>query len=294
MSRHSKNNTAHSIFTQGEKQMLQSDKWGTNRQRIGKESFKTFSSCSICLKPVHIGTCCSRGHLFCKECILSHIIQQKSDYRSQLKAYTQQLHSEEQKLNKASQEKLAKGLETLEKQEKSSLGQEEFEKFDEERRYKYMNEEKSIQLKAKDFLQSKNKPELSRAEMLQKNYWIPDTTPDETKPVLSKPSKAVLCPEGKHKVRVKDLVEIKSTLAQGNMNRFLCEGCKEDIELRKSCLVRCGHFLCELCLEMAQETCLCCMQGFRKKEVIRMQASGTMFSAHNKVEAQVKNPAFHC
>ena len=272
--------------------MLQSDKWGTNRQRIGKESFKSFSSCSICLNPVQSGTSCGQGHLFCKECILSHILQQKSDYKAQLKAYTQQLHSEEQKLNQKQQEKIEKELKTLEKQEKSSLGQEEFEKFDEERKYKYMDEEKRIQLKAKHFLQSKNKPILSKSEMLQKNYWIPDTTPDETKPVLNKPKKVVMCPDGKHKLRAKELVVVKSALGLGN--KFLCEGCKEDIEFRKSFLIRCGHFLCELCMEIAQETCLCCMQGFRKKEVVRMQASGTMFSAHNKVEAKVKNPAFHC
>src|SRR5574343_349090 len=169
MSRHSKNNTAHSIFTQGEKQMLQSDKWGTNRQRMGKESFKAFSSCGICLKPVESGTSCSQGHIFCKECILTHIIQQKSLYKSQLIAYKNQIDAETKKSTQKSQLLEAKSLKTLEKLENSSLGQEEFEKFDEERKYKFMNDEKRIQQKARDLLQSKNKQVLTKSEMIEKN-----------------------------------------------------------------------------------------------------------------------------
>ena len=50
MSRHSKNNTAHSIFTQGEKQMLKD--WGTVTQRLGGDSIRPFDACNLCLQSV--------------------------------------------------------------------------------------------------------------------------------------------------------------------------------------------------------------------------------------------------
>ena len=46
MSRHSKNNTAHSCFTHGEKQMLKV-LYGTVTARIGQDSQRLFSQCHL-------------------------------------------------------------------------------------------------------------------------------------------------------------------------------------------------------------------------------------------------------
>lgn len=49
MSRHAKNNTASAVFTYYERSRL---KYGTQKQRLGKDSLKHFDSCGLCLQPV--------------------------------------------------------------------------------------------------------------------------------------------------------------------------------------------------------------------------------------------------
>ena len=47
MTRHSKNNTARGYFTYAEKQMLE---YGTQRQRVGRDSLRRFDACHLCLQ----------------------------------------------------------------------------------------------------------------------------------------------------------------------------------------------------------------------------------------------------
>ena len=95
MSRHSKNCTAHSIFTYNEKLKLMRDSgttgFGTNKARIGKDSQKRFDQCDLCLNRVSEGSgpksdaavVCKQGHLFCRECIVENLIKQKKDKERQ-------------------------------------------------------------------------------------------------------------------------------------------------------------------------------------------------------------------
>ena len=48
MSRHSKNCTAHSVFTYNEKKKLK--EYGTITDRLGMDSFRPFNFCHLCLK----------------------------------------------------------------------------------------------------------------------------------------------------------------------------------------------------------------------------------------------------
>jgi nitric oxide synthase-interacting protein len=88
MSRHSKNNTASSVFTYAERAKLD---YGTQKQRLGSDSLRKFDACFLCLTvardPVcwylHIyPTLSSKGHLACKECFLSNILAQKKEILS--------------------------------------------------------------------------------------------------------------------------------------------------------------------------------------------------------------------
>ncbi|KAF8409390.1 hypothetical protein HHK36_005465 [Tetracentron sinense] len=74
--RHSKNNNDLAFFTYDEKRKLG---YGTQKERLGRDSIKPFDACSLCLKPFIDPLCCQKGHVFCKECILECLLAQKKD-----------------------------------------------------------------------------------------------------------------------------------------------------------------------------------------------------------------------
>lgn len=76
MPRHSKNNTALGFFTNAERDMLT---YGTQQQRVGRDSMKNFDACFLCLQTARDPMCCSMGHLACKECIFENILMQKKE-----------------------------------------------------------------------------------------------------------------------------------------------------------------------------------------------------------------------
>ncbi|KAF9609273.1 hypothetical protein IFM89_014467 [Coptis chinensis] len=74
--RHSKNNNDLAYFTYDEKKKLG---YGTQKERLGRDSIKPFDACCLCLKPLIDPLCCQKGHVFCKECILECLLSQKKD-----------------------------------------------------------------------------------------------------------------------------------------------------------------------------------------------------------------------
>lgn len=79
--RHSKNNNDLAFFTYDEKRKLG---YGTQKERLGKDSIKPFDACCLCLKPYIDPLCCQKGHVFCKECILECLLSQKKDIQRYL------------------------------------------------------------------------------------------------------------------------------------------------------------------------------------------------------------------
>ncbi|KAJ7104309.1 hypothetical protein B0H15DRAFT_809424 [Mycena belliarum] len=82
MTKHSKNNTASSIFSYAEYRKA-STEYGTKRQRLGNESMRRFDACSLCLQTAREPVCCKDGHLFCKECAVNDLLSQKKDLKRQ-------------------------------------------------------------------------------------------------------------------------------------------------------------------------------------------------------------------
>lgn len=80
MTKHSKNNTASSIFSYAEYKRLD---YGTKRQRLGNESMRVFDACSLCLNRAREPLACNEGHLFCKECVYTDLLTQKKDMKRQ-------------------------------------------------------------------------------------------------------------------------------------------------------------------------------------------------------------------
>ncbi|KAJ7494565.1 hypothetical protein B0H11DRAFT_2002392 [Mycena galericulata] len=82
MTKHSKNNTASSIFSYAEYRKA-STEYGTKRQRLGNESMRRFDACSLCLQTAREPVSCKDGHLFCKECAVNDLLSQKKDLKRQ-------------------------------------------------------------------------------------------------------------------------------------------------------------------------------------------------------------------
>ena len=89
MPRHSKNNTAGSFFTAHEKQQLK--EYGTQTKRLGKDSFRNFDCCSLCLNTLQDPQSCQKGHLYCKECIFENLLTQKKNIKRDKKLYNKYL-----------------------------------------------------------------------------------------------------------------------------------------------------------------------------------------------------------
>ena len=87
--------------------MLQ-DVWGSKKTKLGAESMKNFDQCNLCLATLKNPVSCSQGHLFCRECILSSLLDQKRDAAS-LQITLERLENEhkEEEIREVGQDSLA-------------------------------------------------------------------------------------------------------------------------------------------------------------------------------------------
>ena len=63
MTKHSKNNTARGFFTAQERAKLN---YGTQRQRLGRDSLRSYDTCFLCLQSARSPMSCYQGHIYCK------------------------------------------------------------------------------------------------------------------------------------------------------------------------------------------------------------------------------------
>ncbi|EMD36841.1 hypothetical protein CERSUDRAFT_114763 [Gelatoporia subvermispora B] len=106
MTKHSKNNTASSIFSYAEYKKLD---YGTKRQRLGNESMRRFDACALCLQRARDPVACHKGHLFCKECVYTDLVTQMQDIKRQkarLEKLKQETEEERQRAREAARERV--------------------------------------------------------------------------------------------------------------------------------------------------------------------------------------------
>ncbi|EIW79613.1 hypothetical protein CONPUDRAFT_125977 [Coniophora puteana RWD-64-598 SS2] len=114
MTKHSKNNTASSVFSYAEKQKTE---YGSKRQRLGNESMRNFDACALCLQRAREPVACNEGHLFCKECVYTDLLTQKNDIKKQ-KARLEKLKQEaEEEKERAKEEARERVLQDFEKRQ---------------------------------------------------------------------------------------------------------------------------------------------------------------------------------
>ncbi|KAI4491998.1 hypothetical protein M0802_010123 [Mischocyttarus mexicanus] len=99
MTRHARNCTAGAVYTYHEKKKdANASGYGTNTQRVGKDSVKDFDCCCLTLQPCREPVVTKDGYLFDKEAILEYILTKKREYTRKLKEYEKQKNKEEEEL----------------------------------------------------------------------------------------------------------------------------------------------------------------------------------------------------
>lgn len=120
MTRHAKNSTAGSVYTYHEKKKdSKHSGFGTEHQRLAKESLKSFDCCNLTLQPCELPVVTKDGYLFDKQAILEYIITKKNEYNRKMKEYEKQKKSDEQELAEIAAAENKKKLEEFVKTEKN-------------------------------------------------------------------------------------------------------------------------------------------------------------------------------
>lgn len=274
--RHSKNNNDLAYFTYDEKKKLG---YGTQRERLGKDSIKPFDSCSLCLKPVIDPMSCQKGHIFCKECILECLLAQKKDIQRITAAHAmQQKHDKEDEEEKLALQK-ARELDAFDQQNHGALPQ-----------YSDKNYNRD-----KNGFHGANsvKATLFEEEALRtmKAFWLPSATPEAPSKVEA-PSTCTTCPEGGEKLKMKTLFPIHFTEDTTEQKKstsldksYICPSCKVTITntIALVALSSCGHVFCKKCADKfmaVDKVCLVCNKGCKERNLVPLEKGGTGFSAH--------------
>ncbi|KZV53240.1 hypothetical protein F511_21497 [Dorcoceras hygrometricum] len=274
--RHSKNNNDLAIFTYNEKRQLG---YGTQKERLGKDSIKPFDACCLCLKTVIEPMSCSKGHIFCKECILECLLSQKKDIQRKLSSLATQQKQEKDEEEERLMLQRARELDAFDQQNHGAVPH-----YND----KNYNSGKNGFHGANSVKSTSYEEEALRT---MKAFWLPSATPDAPKKVEA-PSTDTICPEGKEKLRLKALFAIKFTEEAHEHKRsssldktFICPSCKVTLTNTQSltALCSCGHVFCKKCADKfvaIDKVCLVCNKPCKEKNLVHLAKGGTGFAGH--------------
>ncbi|KAM0952390.1 putative nitric oxide synthase-interacting protein [Dioscorea sansibarensis] len=276
--RHSKNNNDLAFFTYDEKRKLG---YGTQKERLGRDSIKPFDACCLCLKPFIDPLCCPKGHVFCKECILECLLAQKKDIKRKLAAHAAQQKQEKEEEEEKLMLKKARELEAFDQQNHGAVPQ--------------YNGKSHIS--DKNGFHGANSVRVTSYEeealRNMKAFWLPSATPEA--PVkIDAPSTTTICPEGKEKLTLKSLFPIYFTDENnGQMkkpksleNNFICPSCKVTLTNMSKLVVisTCGHVFCKKCSDRflaVEKVCLVCNKECKERHLVSLEKGGTGFAGHD-------------
>jgi nitric oxide synthase-interacting protein len=258
MSRHSKSVNAKPYFSHAERKKL--TEYGTQNQRVSKDSLIEVGICGLCLKQVKSPVITPHGYLYCKECILENILAQKKN----IKQNKEELELEKKKEN------LQKLLEEKEKEEKIKK---EFDKIT-----NYKSEDLVFGTKEK-------KQSLSSGD----NFWIPTKTPEASDASLKKIKEEILDPCCSKPIKLKLLLDVNFKTSKEEEKKFEqkfeCPCCRKNFEGGLKCIVLkpCGDTICVNCFKKFTSKDLVCLVCSKKlktsKDFIQIEASFTSFSS---------------
>ena len=273
--------------------------WGTVRQRLGAESFKKLDQCFLCLGEVVSPVVCPKGHLFCAECIVRNFGEQREANRRLMARWQQQQDTGVAKGVEARETEQEKAESAFRVQHEHIPSSGEWDRFEDERRYGMMTEEEQLLARARDNLREKRtigEEAMRKEEMIKKSFWVPEVAPTTEEAPIEKPDMHTVCPvPPKHHCKGKKLITVVM-LTDAASHSPQCWVCLKVLTHHSAYVLRrCGHLLCTECAKsFCAGACSVCSVPCTATDFIPLVPKGTMFAAHNKVEAAIKNPVFIC
>lgn len=211
MTRHARNCTAGAVYTYHEKKKdAAASGYGTNTQRVGKDSVKDFDCCCLTLQPCRNPVITKDGYLFDKESILEYILTKKREYARKLKEYEKQ------------------------KQRKEEQSQEETANEELKKLQNFLKGEKTIVSNGASTTDGASVSNMKNGkDKMLPSFWIPSKTPEAKETNLQKPDKTIYCPISGKPLKMKDLIPIKFTQVQ-------------DPDDKRSLIVKQARYMCPI------------------------------------------------
>jgi len=280
MTRHARNNTAGAVYSYHERQRdTNTSGYGTQRQRLAKESIKDFDACNLTLQPCRHPVITPDGYMYDKESILEYIIHQKRENARKLKEYEKQKKREEKEIQ---------DLATAELTNKT---------------INFLKTETTI---SKPSASATSGSEVSsvgsgisnmtsgRSEDLP-SFWVPSMTPQSSKTKLKKPDSNVYCPMSGRPIKANQLIDVHFTPTNDTKGKYKCAVTHDVLHNAVLCAVlkTSGTVVTMECIEkLIKKDMLDPINGQKLKEedIIPLQRGGTGYAAANELEAAVKRP----
>ncbi|XP_013140671.1 PREDICTED: nitric oxide synthase-interacting protein homolog [Papilio polytes] len=276
MTRHARNCTAGAVYTYHEKKKdAAASGYGTQSERVGKDSVKSFDCCSLTLQPCRNPVVTKEGYLFDKEAILEYIIAKKTEYTRKLKQYEKQLKKDE-----------AEKKELADAEKEANL-------------IKFMSREKNISNSGSSSQPSTSSSVSNLANGKHKelpSFWVPSQLPDAKLSKVEKPDPTVYCPISGKPLKMKDLIEVNWTLVKdpddkksliAKENRYMCPVTHDILSNAVPCAIirTTGHVVTMECVEkIIKKDWLHPLTGdkLKEKDIIPMQRGGTGYALTNQ------------
>ncbi|KAK9500413.1 hypothetical protein O3M35_001685 [Rhynocoris fuscipes] len=290
MTRHARNCTAGAVYTYHEKKKdAEASGYGTQNQRVGKDSIKGFDCCCLTLQPCLNPVITPDGYLFDKEAIIQYIITKKTEICRKMKEYEKQKRREEAELAEVAEAEKQSKINAFLRTEKNIAG----------------NSNSLLnKINNKDSTPSVSNMTEGRDKHLP-SFWIPSKTPSVKAKKIEKPGKHVLCPMTGKPLKMKDLIDVKFKQVQDpddkkslivKDNRYMCAVTHDILGNSVPCAVlrTTGDVVTMECVEkIIKKDWIHPITGEKltEKDIIAMQRGGTGYAQTNSnLEGKYERP----
>ncbi|KAJ2005461.1 hypothetical protein H4R26_001943 [Coemansia thaxteri] len=307
MVRHSKNNTASGVFTYAERQMVD---YGTKSKRLGSDTKRPFDSCYLCLNTARTPMICTSGHISCKECVMTSILEQKraierakhefADYQKQEAAElaAKQKDRDENEVKRFIEREVGLsrvGSSSRRRQTEDETAGESALAAKKPKLIQYeagSSKSKSRAVfalgkgKEADSVDAVTESEEKGKSKLLPSFWIPSLAPEAKLTVADPSTRSVQCQASSpsHPLKLKHLVEVRFRTSASSKGEKLCPSCDKALlnSSKIDVMARCGHAVCHRCVSnfvLATGACVVCQERIAdKSDMIRIDSEGTGFT----------------